>query len=76
MELDFSYVRYWFNICFLKFGRIIIMDRMEYGLEAEQLWCCVWSALSIIRLNILRQYWDLSVRMRLVRLLDGIEITI
>ena len=73
MELDFSYVRCWFNICFLKFGRIIIMDRMEYGLEAEQLWCCVWSALSIIRLNILRQYWDLSVRMRLVRLLDGIE---
>lgn len=46
---------------------------MEYGLETEQLWCCVWSALSITRLNILRQYWDLSVRMRSVRLLDGIE---
>lgn len=49
------------------------MDRMEYGLETEQIWCCVWSALSIIRSNILRQYWDLSERMRLVRLLDGIE---
>ena len=73
MELDFSYVRCCFNICFLKFGRIIIMDQMEYGLEAEQFWCCVWSALSIIRLNILRQYWDLSVRMKWVRLLAGIE---
>lgn len=49
------------------------MDRMEYGLETEQIWCCVWSALSIIRSNILRKYWDLSERMRLVRLLDGIE---
>ena len=39
----------------------------------EQLWCCVWSALSIIRLNILRQYWDLSVRMRLGRRLAGIK---
>lgn len=49
------------------------MDRMEYGLEAERLWCCVWSALSIIRLNISQQYWDLSVRMKWERLWDGIE---
>lgn len=73
MELDFSYVRCWFNICFLKFGRIIIMDRMEYGLGAERFWSYVLSALWIKKLDILQQYWDLSVRMKWVRQWDGIK---
>ena len=41
MELDFSYVRCWFNICFLNSGKIIITEPMVCGLEIEQLWCCV-----------------------------------
>ena len=73
MELDFSYVRCWFNIYFLKFGRIIIMDRMEYGLGAERFWFYALLALWIIKLDILQQYWDLSVRMKWVRQWDGIK---
>ena len=49
------------------------MDRIVFGLEVEQFGGYALLELEIIKLDILRQYWDLSVRMRWVRLQDGID---
>ena len=43
LELDFSCVRCLYNTCFIKSGRIIIMERIVPGLETERLlFCALW----------------------------------